>query len=133
MDFDSLKKKFGEDIVILFRAHYFIADKFDFKKYKGFVINVSDYDDINDLYIISDILITDYSSVFFDFANLKRPMIFYLYDFDDYKNNMRDFYFGTAMLPGITVNEQTRLEDSLKNIIDNLNNGETDLCVMKKP
>ena len=50
---------------------------------------------------------TDYSSVFFDFANLKRPMIFYMYDLDDYKNNLRDFYLDLDELPGpITKNEE---------------------------
>lgn len=123
MDFDSLYEKFGEDLIILFRAHYFIADKFDFSKYNGFIKDVSDYDDVNDLFIISDILITDYSSVFFDFANLSRPMIFYLYDFEEYKNNMRDFYFGTAMLPGITVNNQERLEKALSDITADFKKG----------
>lgn len=123
IDFDSLKNKCGDDSVILFRAHYFIADKFDFGKYNGFVIDVSNYDDINHLYLASDILITDYSSAFFDYANLVRPMIFYLYDFEEYKNNMRDFYFGTAMLPGVTVHEQDKLETAITAIVDNMKKG----------
>lgn len=123
MDFNSLRDKFGEDIIILFRAHYFIEDKFDFNKYDGFVADVSKYDDINDLYLVSDMLITDYSGVFFDYANLNRPMIFYLYDFEEYKNNMGDFYFGTAMLPGITVHEQAKLEQAVSGILDNLKKG----------
>ena len=45
---------------------------------------VSYYDDINDLYVVSDMLITDYSSVFFDYANLSRPIIFYMYDFEEF-------------------------------------------------
>lgn len=123
MDFDALKEKFEENIVILFRAHYFIADKFDFEKYNGFVINVSDYNDINDLYLVSDILITDYSSVFFDYANLNRPMIFYFYDFKDYKENARDFYFGTAMLPGIQASDQAKLEKALADILSDMYKG----------
>ena len=63
--------------VILFRAHYFVANAFDFKKYEGFIYNVSNYNDINDLYIISDLLITDYSSVFFDFAVTKRKILLF--------------------------------------------------------
>lgn len=123
MDFSALREKFGEDIVILFRAHYFIAGKFDFEKYRDFVLDVSNYDDINHLYLISDILITDYSSVFFDFANLNRPMIFYLYDFKDYKENARDFYFGTAMLPGITAHNQEKLEKAISDIIADMKKG----------
>ena len=43
--------------------------------------------------MISDMLITDYSSVFFDYANLERPMIFYTYDIDNYRDKLRGFYF----------------------------------------
>ncbi len=123
MDFGSIKEKFGDDVIILFRAHYFISSKFNFDAYENFVINVSDYDDINDLYIISDILITDYSSVFFDFANLCRPMIFYIYDSTEYKSNMRDFYFGTAMLPGFSASSQEKLEKAIFDILADFKKG----------
>ena len=76
---------------MLFRAHYFVVDHFDLTPYKDFVIDVSCYDDINELYIVSDMLMTDYSSVFFDYANLNRPMLFFMYDFDVYKGQLRDF------------------------------------------
>lgn len=109
IDFDTLKKKIGDKYIILFRAHYFIANSFDFDKYKGFVYNVSNIDDVNLLYVISDILITDYSSVFFDFANLKRPMLFYMYDKEEYQNNLRDFYFSLSYLPGPIVKEEKDL------------------------
>lgn len=123
MDLDALKNKLENDAVILFRAHYFIADKFDFEKYNNFIIDVSNHDDINQLFLASDLLITDYSSVFFDYANLNRPIIFYHYDLEEYKNNMRDFYFGTAMLPGIVINEQEKLEIALSAIINDLKKG----------
>ena len=59
---------------------------------------------------------TDYSSVFFDFANLKRPMIFYMYDLDDYKNNLRDFYLDLDELPGPITKNEEELEEAIKNI-----------------
>ncbi len=123
MNLDSLKNKLENDAVILFRAHYLVTDNFNFEKYEGFVIDVSKYDDINHLFLASDILITDYSSVFFDYANLNRPIIFYHYDLEEYKNNIRDFYFGTAMLPGLVVSEQEKLETALLAIISNLKKG----------
>ena len=83
VDFEKLQKELGQDYIILFRAHYLVANEFNFEKYKGFIYDVSKIDDINELYIISDILITDYSSVFFDYANLKKPIIFYMYDFEN--------------------------------------------------
>ena len=116
IDFDSLKKKFSKDYVILFSPHYFIANNIDLSKYKGFVFNVARYDEINELYLVSDIIMTDYSSVFFDFANLKRPMLFYMYDFDDYQNNLRDFYISLDELPGPISKTQDELENNLKNI-----------------
>lgn len=132
VDFNSLKENCGDDFVILFRAHYFIANSFDFTKYSNFVINVSNHDDINELYLISDILITDYSSVFFDYANLKRPILFYLYDFEEYKNNMRDFYFGTAMLPGPVTQTQENLEIELIKILNDIRNGGNGLLNFEK-
>ena len=117
IDFDRLKKKFGDKYVILFSSHYFVANSIDLSKYEGFVINTNGImDDINEAYIISDIIMTDYSSVFFDFANLKRPMLFYMYDIDDYKGNLRDFYLDLDELPGPIAKTQDELEKNLENI-----------------
>jgi CDP-glycerol glycerophosphotransferase len=116
IDFDRLKEKFGDKYVILFSPHYFIAKQVDVSKYEGFVINVSDNDDINELYMVSDIIMTDYSSVFFDFANLKKPMIFYMYDLDLYKGKLRDFYLDLEELPGPITETQEQLEDAIENI-----------------
>ncbi|MCF0141725.1 MAG: CDP-glycerol glycerophosphotransferase family protein, partial [Mogibacterium sp.] len=66
MDFEQMRVKLGDEYVILYRTHYFIDNAFDDGDYQGFVYDVCEYPDINDLYIISDVLITDYSSVFFD-------------------------------------------------------------------
>lgn len=66
-------------------------------------------DDVNDLYLAADILITDYSSVFFDYANLDRPILFYMYDYEEYKYKMRDFYFDIHILPGPVVTDQDEL------------------------
>ncbi len=117
LDFDLLRENVGEDCVILFRAHCQIADKFDFKKQAGFVYNVSKYEDVNELYAISDLLITDYSSVLFDYANLKRPMIFYMYDLDEYQNNVRDFYLDLKELPGPIVMTQEELTGEMKKLM----------------
>ena len=59
---------------------------------------------------------TDYSSVFFDFANLKKPIIYYMYDIDDYQNNLRDFYISLDELPGPIAKTQEELEDNILNI-----------------
>ncbi len=116
LDFDKLKKELSKDYVVLFRTHYFVSNSFDFSKYKNFIFDVSNYDEINELYIISDLLVTDYSSVFFDYANLKRPIIFYMYDLDEYKNKLRDFYIDLKILPGPIVKNDKDLIKEIKNV-----------------
>lgn len=108
-DFAKWRSVLGEDTVILFRCHYLVSSSVDLSPFRGFVIDASGYDDINELYAISDLLITDYSSVFFDYANLKRPVIFYMYDYQQYKNEMRDFYLEERELPGPIVQTEEEL------------------------
>ena len=122
VDFDYLKKELSQEYIILFRAHYLVANSFDFKAYEGFVYDVSGHDDINDLYIISDILVTDYSSVFFDYALLRRPMYFYMYDMEAYANELRGFYIDTDSLPGPIVRTEKELAEAVK-----IGKGKTDL------
>jgi CDP-glycerol glycerophosphotransferase len=114
VDFDKLQRELGDDYVILFRAHYLVANSFDFDKYKGFVRDVSSYGDINELYIAADILVTDYSSVFFDYANLRKPMIFYMYDLEQYANELRGFYLSLDELPGPIVRDEDALIDAVR-------------------
>ncbi|WP_163526903.1 CDP-glycerol glycerophosphotransferase family protein [Halobacillus ihumii] len=92
LDLDHMKKELGEEYVVVLRMHYLIAENFDLGPYEGFAYDLSKHEDIRDLYLISDILITDYSSVFFDYANLRRPIIFYVYDLDEYRDSLRGFY-----------------------------------------
>lgn len=115
-DFDLLRERLGDEYIILFRAHYLVANSFDFGAYEGFVYNVSDVDDINELYVISDMLITDYSSVFFDYAILKRPILFYMYDLDAYRDELRGFYLSMDELPGKIVQSGEELAESIQKI-----------------
>ncbi len=101
LDFSLLKERLSDEWVLLLRTHYYVAEKLDLSEYEGFVYNVSGYGDISELYLISDICITDYSSVFFDYANLKRPILFYVYDIETYKNELRGMYLDMEKdLPG---------------------------------
>ncbi len=118
IDFTKLKEKLGREYVLLFRAHYLISSRFDFDQYEGFVYNVSEYDDINDLYIAADMLVTDYSSVFFDYAILRRPILFYMYDYEEYKEQMRDFYFGIEELPGPVIKEKRDISDDICSLME---------------
>lgn len=116
IDFNRLRERIGDGYVVLFRAHYYVANALNFDAYNGFVLNASDYPDINDLYVISDILITDYSSVFFDYGILKRPIIFYMYDLEFYRDELRGFYLSLEELPGPITTTQEELEEKLSGI-----------------
>ena len=114
---DRLQKQFGEEYILLLRLHYFIVDQLDLSKYGNFTVDGSSYDDITDLYLISDILITDYSSVFFDFANLKRPILYFTYDLEKYRDVLRGFYLDMEKdLPGPLLLTNDEVVDAIQNI-----------------
>jgi CDP-glycerol glycerophosphotransferase len=87
------------------------------KEYENNIINASSYPDIQELYLITDILITDYSSVLFDFAVMERPIIFYAYDLEEYKNDIRGAYLDYEQeVPGKIVKSQKELFDAIEKI-----------------
>ncbi len=100
------------------RTHYFIADHLSLtEEQKEFVTDCSRYNDIGELYMISDVLITDYSSVFFDYANLRRPILFYVYDFEKYRDTLRGFYFDMeSRCPGPLLYTSREVADALLDI-----------------
>ncbi|MDY3774848.1 MAG: CDP-glycerol glycerophosphotransferase family protein, partial [Eubacterium sp.] len=117
MDLERMRKEFGKDSVILLRTHYYIADSLDLTGLEDFVYNGSTYNDVSRLYLASDICITDYSSVFFDYANLRRPMLFFAYDYEDYKDEIRGMYFDmNTELPGPILQTNDELVDALHHI-----------------
>lgn len=117
LDLQKMKEELGDEYVILLRTHYFIADSLDVTGVEDFAYNLSKYDDISELYLISDILITDYSSVFFDYANLKRPMLFFTYDLEKYRDVLRGFYIDIEEeLPGPLLFTTDEIISGIKNI-----------------
>ena len=114
VDFRKWQEALGEDYVVIFKPHYLIINDFDIKQFKGFVYEVAATSDIASLYLVSDILITDYSSVFFDYAILNRPMYFYMFDLEAYASELRGFYFDIyKTLPGPIVETEDDLLDQL--------------------
>nr|WP_275584398.1 CDP-glycerol glycerophosphotransferase family protein [Pullulanibacillus pueri] len=117
LDLERMRNELGEDYVVILRMHYFIADNLDIGDYSGFAFNFSKYDDIADLYLISDILITDYSSVFFDYANLRRPILFFTYDLEKYRDTLRGFYIDIEReVPGPLLKTSGDVINAIKNI-----------------
>ncbi len=93
LDFELLKEKLGREYAVIVKYHYLVGDKIDWSELKGFVYPFNAGADISELYLVADEMITDYSSVMFDYALLKRPMYFYAYDLDKYEKELRGFYF----------------------------------------
>lgn len=117
LELDKMQQKLGDQYIVLLRTHYFIADSLDLTPYNGFAYDFSKYEDIAELYLVSDILITDYSSVFFDYANLKRPILFYTYDLDKYRDQLRGFYLDIETeVPGPLLKTTDEVIHSIKNI-----------------
>lgn len=119
LDLAELQARFGSDVTFLIRTHYMIANSLDLTQFTN-AVNVSDYQDISELYLISDVLITDYSSVMFDYSILRRPIIFYTYDLEQYAGTIRGFYFDfTEAAPGKLVKTTTEVGDELADIFTN--------------
>ena len=83
IDLQYWKKTLGSQYVVLFRLHYLVERQLDIPN-DGFSYSVTKYPKLNDLYAIADILISDYSSAFFDYSILERPMLCFPYDEKDY-------------------------------------------------
>jgi len=100
LDLERAWQQLGDDYVILIRGHHHMADDVPVGR-PGFVVNVTGYPDVAELFLVSDALITDYSSMMCDFAGTGKPMLFYTYDLDDYRDNLRGFYLDfEAEVPG---------------------------------
>lgn len=91
MDLKKWERELGEGYVLLMRAHYEVSKVMNIEE-NSFVRNMTDYPDLNDLYIAADILISDYSSVFFDYSITGKPMLHFCYDYEKYSSK-RGMYF----------------------------------------
>ncbi|RRK10459.1 CDP-glycerol--poly(glycerophosphate) glycerophosphotransferase [Lactiplantibacillus garii] len=93
LNFKAIYEALHEDYVFLLKIHPFVQNKPTLPyEYADFYYDVSDYREINDLLLVADQLITDYSSVCFEYALLNRPMVFFAPDLADYMQS-RSFYF----------------------------------------
>ncbi|MGP1370055.1 MAG: CDP-glycerol glycerophosphotransferase family protein [Eggerthia catenaformis] len=117
LNLEMMRKELGDEYVVILRTHYYIADNIDLTGLEDFAYNLSKYDDVTEIYLMSDILITDYSSVFFDYAGLRRPMLFFTYDLDKYRDILRGFYIDMEKeLPGPLVYTTEEVINRIKSI-----------------
>lgn len=131
-DLNHLYQELSDKFIILLRSH---VGKHDWIDKKGDTINltrnkfafdVRDYENISDLYLISDVLISDYSSSIFDFSILERPQILYAYDLKEYKENQGLYFNYNKFSPFPIVKNENDLISEIKKL--NLN----DVMYIKK-
>lgn len=116
LDFTLLQEKLSEEYVMIVKYHYLVMDQVDWTPYKGFIYSCDLSYDISALYLVADMMITDYSSVMFDYSLLKRPMLFFCYDLEEYKDTLRGFYFDfLSEAPGPVTLTTEELIDSILN------------------
>jgi CDP-glycerol glycerophosphotransferase len=73
----------SDEYIVFVRSHH-LSTSFNQLTYNDFIRNGNNPNDINDMMILSDILITDYSSVIYDYSLLRKPILLYLYDYKQY-------------------------------------------------
>lgn len=120
LDFEKMQEALGDEYILLLRMHVVISNKINIpEEFADFVFNVSNYSDIQELLLVTDLLITDYSSVMFDFANTKRPILYYTYDFEQYRDELRGFYMDfEAEAPGPFLRTTEEIIEAIKQIGD---------------
>jgi CDP-glycerol glycerophosphotransferase len=103
---------------VLARVHNLMTDRVHAEAAPG-VVDVSFYRDVRELYLAADVLVTDYSSVMFDFALTGKPIVYYAYDLDRFRDEIRGFYFDLLpVAPGPVARTEEELVESLLLIED---------------
>lgn len=118
LDLQKMCSKFKDEYILLLKTHSIVSNSLEIEgNLKDFVFDFSNYDDIHELFLISDILITDYSSVFFDFAHSKNPILFFVPDFEKYNSEIRGLYIDMKKgLPGPLLMNNNELISAIENI-----------------
>jgi CDP-glycerol glycerophosphotransferase len=116
LDVDAFTRELGEDHVLLLRLHPLVRRPSGATAHPS-VVEVTQHPDISDLYLAADVLVTDYSSAMFDFALTGRPMLFYVYDLEQYQRSLRGFYFDFApQAPGPLLRSSAEVLDALRDL-----------------
>lgn len=116
IDLDDFEERLGDDHVLLVRGHINVRGGIEGSA-AGRLIDVTRYPDIADLYVTADVLITDYSSVMFDFAVTRKPILFFTYDLAHYRDVLRGFYFDfETEAPGPLLSTSAEVIEALSSI-----------------
>lgn len=114
LDIQKLEQKLSDDYVLFLKLHPAIKRDF-YNVYSNFVYDVSDMADLNELLVITDLLITDYSSIPFEFSLLERPMVFFAYDKETYESTRGFCGNYEDLVPGPVVRDTDGLIEVITN------------------
>lgn len=92
MNLESIARSIPDNYIIINKFHPFVSNVYG-QITSNKMLNLSHYEDLTRLLLVADILITDYSSIIFEYALLQKPMIFYSYDEEEYRKSIRGFYY----------------------------------------
>ncbi|MEU7473764.1 CDP-glycerol glycerophosphotransferase family protein [Streptomyces sp. NPDC044984] len=112
LDLAALADHLGEDTVLLVRGHYFYDNALSpvtGLRRSGRIVDVSSYDPVEELCLAADALVTDYSSIMFDYANLDRPVIIHADDWETYRTTRGVYFDLMAEAPGPVARTQEEL------------------------
>ncbi|MFF8934248.1 CDP-glycerol glycerophosphotransferase family protein [Streptomyces paradoxus] len=116
LDLATLADRLGDDTVLLVRGHYFYggaASPLTNLRRTGRIIDVSSYDPVEELCLAADALVTDYSSIMFDYANLDRPIVIHADDWETYRTTRGVYFDLMAQAPGPVARTQQELTEIL--------------------
>lgn len=117
IDFERFCRELGNEYVIVCKHHPFVKNPPIIpEELQHFARDLTKYLSIEDLLCCTDICISDYSSLVFEYSLFEKPMIFYAYDYDNYCD-WRGFYYDySEFTPGPVVQTEDELLNSIKNI-----------------
>ena len=103
---NQLYEQLGQEYAIIIKHHPFTKERHKIKKeYADYIVDMSSNSELNDLLFVTDLLITDYSSVVFEASLLDIPMLFYVYDLKQYVATRGFYYEFETFVPGKIVYE----------------------------
>jgi CDP-glycerol glycerophosphotransferase (TagB/SpsB family) len=116
VDLEDFTTRLGTDHVLLLRLHNMVMDRLELVDGSP-VRDVCNHPDISDLYLGADVLVTDYSSTMFDFAVTGKPILFFTYDLEYFRDELRGFYFDLEdVAPGPLVSTSKELVDAIADL-----------------
>ncbi|WP_121610998.1 CDP-glycerol glycerophosphotransferase family protein [Mesobacillus foraminis] len=116
INLDMLKKELGSEYILLLKLHPAIRGALEItENQNGFVYDFSDYQNINELFFVTDLLITDYSSLPFEFSLLNKPMLFFPYDLTEYQRTRGLWENYEELVPGPVTFTTAEIITSIKN------------------